>query len=110
MGRRHLLTAILNPGYSPETILVLRSLSSFESLHISRLTTRLNEVISQGFSGGARSPPGSNEGANIVRMIANDLDSARFDPLLVRTVAQSMVGSLDGMLGRIDNLVCGTIA
>jgi hypothetical protein len=39
-------------------------------------------------------------------MVANDLDSARFDPVLVRAVARSMTGGLEIMLGRVDNLVC----
>jgi conserved oligomeric Golgi complex subunit 5 len=91
--------------YSPETVLVLRALSNFESTYLTRSTTRLNETISQAFSSGTRAPPGMNDGVNIARTITNELDSARFDPLLVKSVARNVVGCLDSMLGRVDGLV-----
>ena len=58
---------------SPETVLVLRALSNFESLYLSRSSNRLNEAVGQAFAGGARSPPGMAEGINIARTVANDL-------------------------------------
>jgi hypothetical protein len=90
---------------SPETILVLRSLSSFESLYLSRTTNRVNEVVAQSFSGGARQPPGLNEGVNIARTVANELDSARFDALLARSVSKGVGVCLEGMVDRADGLV-----
>jgi hypothetical protein len=48
-----------------------------------------------------------NEGVNIARTIANEIDSARFDPLLVKAVAKNAATSLDMMLSRVDGLVCG---
>jgi len=90
---------------SPETIIVLRALSNFESLYLSRSSNRLNETVSQAFSGGTKSPPGMNEGTNIARTVANELDSARFDPLLVRSVAKYVVTSLDLFLSRVDSMV-----
>ncbi|KAI0789088.1 hypothetical protein C8Q75DRAFT_807200, partial [Abortiporus biennis] len=89
----------------PETVLVLRALSNLESLYLSRSSTRLNETVAQAFSGGVRTPPGTNEGTNISRTIANELDSAKFDPLLVRSVAQHVVTSLDMFLSRVDGMV-----
>jgi hypothetical protein len=47
-----------------------------------------------------------NEGINISRTVANELDSARFDPLLIKAVAKNVVSSLEMMLGRADGLVC----
>ncbi len=38
-------------------------------------------------------------------MIANELDAAKFDPLLVRSVARSAKSSLDMLLGRADGLI-----
>ena len=90
---------------SPETIVVLKALSNFESLYLSRSANRLNEAVGQVFSGGARSPPGITEGINLSRAIANELDSAKFDPLLVRSVGKHVVSSLDMFLSRIDNMV-----
>jgi hypothetical protein len=92
-------------SHSPETILILRALSTFEALYLSRSTNRLNEIIAQSFSGGARTPPGLNEGLNNARAIVNEMDSARFDPLLVKSVAKNVNGCLEGMIGRADGLV-----
>lgn len=46
-----------------------------------------------------------NEGVNIARTAVNELDSARFDPLLVRSVAKNVGSSLDMLLSRVDGLV-----
>lgn len=89
---------------SPETVLVLRALANFESLYLSRSSSRLNEAVGQAFSGGARSPPGMTEGINIARTVANELDSAKFDPLLVKSVAKYAVATLDMFVGRVDSL------
>jgi conserved oligomeric Golgi complex subunit 5 len=80
-------------------------LSTFEALYLSRSTNRINETIAQSFTGGARSPPSLNEGVNIARTVVNELDSARFDPLLVKSVAKNVNGCLEGMIGRADGLV-----
>ena len=61
--------------------------------------------MAQAFTNGARSPPGMTEGINIARTVVNDLDSARFDPLLVKAVAKNASSSLELMLQRADGLV-----
>ncbi|KIK67031.1 hypothetical protein GYMLUDRAFT_156005 [Collybiopsis luxurians FD-317 M1] len=98
---------IYSPSHqSPETVLVLRSLSHFETLYLSRSTNKLNEVVAQAFpSNGARATPSLNDGLNIARTVANELDSARFDPLFVRSVAKNIVSSLDTLRGRADALI-----
>jgi conserved oligomeric Golgi complex subunit 5 len=90
---------------SPETVLVLRALSTFEALYLSRTSNKMNESVGQAFQGGARSPPSSPEGMNVARTIANELDAAKFDPLLVRSVARSAKSSLDMLLTRADGLI-----
>ncbi|KAF5385847.1 hypothetical protein D9615_002395 [Tricholomella constricta] len=90
---------------SPEAILVLRALSNIESLYLARSSNKLNEAVAQAFSGGVRAPPGSTEGINIARTVANELDSARFDPLLVKAVAKNAALSLGMMLSRVDTMV-----
>ena len=65
----------------------------------------MNEAVGQAFQGGARAPPASSEGTNVARMIANELDTAKFDPLLVRSVARSAKSSLDMLLGLADGLI-----
>ncbi|KAI0645490.1 Golgi transport complex subunit 5-domain-containing protein [Trametes meyenii] len=101
----HTDTVYTQAQQSPETILVLRALSNFESLYLSRSSNRLNEAVGQAFSGGARAPPGASEGINVARAVANELDSAKFDPLLVQSVARYAVSSLELMLTRADNLI-----
>ncbi|KAG9316298.1 hypothetical protein JVU11DRAFT_2329 [Chiua virens] len=99
------LLTLLTATPSPETILILRALSTFEALYLSRSSTRMNEAVSQAFSGGSRVPPGTNEGNNIVRTVTNELDSARFDPLLVRAVAKNVATSLDNVAIKADGLI-----
>lgn len=90
---------------SPETVLILRALSNFEVLYLQRSANRLNEVVAQSLSGGARTPPGSTEGVNIARTAVNELDAARFDPLLVKGVAQNVKLALETFLSRLDGIV-----
>jgi hypothetical protein len=77
----------------------------FEALYLSRSTTRLNEAVSQAFAGGSRAPPGANEGVAIARAVMNELDSARFDPLLMLAVARNVGAALDGATMRVEGLV-----
>ena len=92
---------------SPETVVILRALSNFEALYLQRSANRLNEVVAQALSGGGgtRAPPGLNEGVNAARTAVNELDAARFDPLLVKEVAQNVKSALEAFLCRIDALV-----
>lgn len=101
----HTDTVYTQTQQSPETILVIRALSTFETLYLSKSSIRLNEAVGQAFIGGTRAPPSMNDGVNIARAVANELDAARFDPLLVKAVVKSAVSSLDLFLSRIDNLV-----
>ncbi|KAG6820510.1 hypothetical protein H0H93_015983 [Arthromyces matolae] len=96
---------VYGPTYqSPEAVLVLRALSSFETSYVSRSSNKLNEAVAQAFSGGVRAPPGATEGVNMARTVINELDSARFDPLLVRSVAKITSVSITNFLSRINSL------
>ncbi|KAI0279355.1 Golgi transport complex subunit 5-domain-containing protein [Russula aff. rugulosa BPL654] len=101
----HTDTVYTHERQSPETVLVLRALSTFEALYLSRTSNKMNESVGQAFQGGVHAPPSSPEGMNVARLIANELDAAKFDPLLVRSVARSANASLDMLLGRADGLV-----
>lgn len=90
---------------SPETVLTLRSISTFETLYVSRATNRMNEAATSAVAGGARSPPGVNDGTNAARVIINELDAARFDPLLVRTIARAAAKAIEIFVSRTDKLV-----
>ena len=65
----------------------------------------MNEAVGQAFQGGSRAPPSSPEGTNVARTIANELDTAKFDPLLAQSVARWAKSSLDMLLARTDGLV-----
>ena len=65
----------------------------------------MNEAAASAVAGGARSPPGVNEGTNAARIIINELDAARFDPLLVRTIARAAAKSIEIFVSRTDKLV-----
>lgn len=93
--------------HSPETVLVLRAITNFEALYLSRSSNRMTEAVGTAVAGGVRAPPGMAEGVAVARMIANELDSARFDPLLVKAVAKSVANALEIFLARIDALVSG---
>ncbi|KAF8510569.1 Golgi transport complex subunit 5-domain-containing protein [Hysterangium stoloniferum] len=101
----HTDTAYSQTHQSPETILVLRAISQLESFYLSRSLNRLNDSVGQAMSGGARAPPGAAEGMAIARTIANELDSAKFDPLLVNGVAKNVNTCLEGFIGRVDTMI-----
>ena len=50
------------------------------------------------------------EGIAIGRAIANELDAAKFDPLLSKSVAKGIVTSLEQMMSRWSNLVSSIIS
>ena len=54
---------------------------------------------------GRGTPPGAAEGVGVARVMTNELDSARFDPLLGRTVARNAAKVLDTLLTRVDGAV-----
>ncbi|WWC86312.1 uncharacterized protein L201_001185 [Kwoniella dendrophila CBS 6074] len=104
----HTDTVYTRDYQSTEAVLVLRSVSVFETLYLSRSTTRMNDSISSALSSylSARgNPPGPGDGVSIARTITNELDSARFDPLLVRTVARNAGKVLDGFIKRVDAML-----
>ncbi len=41
----------------------------------------------------------------MARIVVNELDAARFDPLLVRAIAKNTATCLDNVLKRLENLV-----
>ena len=64
----------------------------------------MNEAVSAAFAARGQTP-GPGEGVTVARTITNELDSARFDPLLVRTVGRNAVRVLEGLISRVDGLV-----
>ncbi|GAA5937757.1 uncharacterized protein JCM15063_002108 [Sporobolomyces koalae] len=100
---------------SPETVLVLRSIQPFETLYLTRSTNRLTESVSSAFSISSslaasftsRPPtaPTANEGLATARAIVNELDAARFDPILVKAVAKGASRAIESFMQRAESLV-----
>lgn len=89
-------------------MLVLRSVSTFETLYLSRSTSRMSDAVTLAmshYSVPRGMAPNAGDGVNIARAITNELDSARFDPLLVRTGARNAVKVLNTLKARIDGAV-----
>ena len=87
---------------------MLRSVSAFETLYLTRSTTRMSEAANNAMASylsGRGNPPSASEGVLIARTITNELDSARFDPLLVRTVSRNAVQVLDGLSAKLDGAI-----
>ena len=49
--------------------------------------------------------PTEKDGVAIARVVANELDTAKFDPLLVKAMAKGVVKCLEILQSRVDNLV-----
>ncbi|GAA5944607.1 hypothetical protein JCM3775_005849 [Rhodotorula graminis] len=100
---------------STETVLVLRAIQPFETLYLTRSTNRLTEAVTSAFSisssltpsFSARPPtvPTANEGLTTARSIVNELDAARFDPLLVKAVAKGASRAVDTFVSRSEGLI-----
>lgn len=107
---------------SPETILTLRAIQPFEALYLARSRNRLGDAVQSAFSlssagGGGMSTPGgggghgaeatptANEGLTLARAIVNELDAARFDPLLAKAVAKGSARAVDAFVSRAESLV-----
>jgi conserved oligomeric Golgi complex subunit 5 len=56
-------------------------------------------------SGGGKAMPAEKDGVAIARVVANELDTAKFDPLLVKAMAKGVVKCLEMLQTRVDNLV-----
>jgi hypothetical protein len=90
---------------SPETVLCLRAISKFETLYLSRASTRMTDSINSAFGGGYKQPPASREGDSVARVMLNEMDAARFDPLLGRSMARLLGKAIDAITGKVDGLV-----
>ncbi|GAA5902669.1 uncharacterized protein JCM6883_007203 [Sporobolomyces salmoneus] len=108
---------------SPETVLILRSIQPFENLYLTRSTSRLSDSVSSAFSSSTAVsssltssftsssrasivvPPTANEGLGLARAIVNELDAARFDPILVKSVAKGAGRAVETFIQRAEGLI-----
>ncbi|TKA56576.1 hypothetical protein B0A53_01768 [Rhodotorula sp. CCFEE 5036] len=115
---------------SPETILTLRAIQPFENLYLTRSRNRLNEAVMSAFSlaataassqlsqdggaaggaaggggGGAAAVPTASGGLMLARAVVNELDAARFDPLLAKAVAKGSARAIDAFVNKAEALI-----
>ncbi|RHZ85683.1 hypothetical protein Glove_63g29 [Diversispora epigaea] len=81
---------------SQETLIMLHSILSFETGYLERSIIRLFDPINVAFPASIhRTPPSKSDVANIVRAISIELDAARIDPHLLRSIAKNVVKALN---------------
>lgn len=83
----------------------MRAISKFETLYLARSASRITDVINASFNTNNRTPPAAKEGEQVSRVIANEMDSARFDPLLSRSMARVVVKALDAVREKVESMV-----
>ncbi|RUS18936.1 Golgi transport complex subunit 5-domain-containing protein [Endogone sp. FLAS-F59071] len=99
---------IIPTVHSPEYVLMLRSINSFETAFLSRSLTRMYDPINAAFpSSGplSRNPPSRNDVTNVVRTISSELDTAKFDAGLLRAVAKNVVKALSMYCMKCEGLI-----
>jgi hypothetical protein len=104
---------------------MLRSVSQFETAYLTRSAARLSEAsgtLAPSGSGGALSQrPARAAGAaaailadvnaeTLARVVANELDAARFDPTLLKRVAAGVEQTLEGVMGKASSMVSFLLA
>ncbi|RIA93049.1 Golgi transport complex subunit 5-domain-containing protein [Glomus cerebriforme] len=81
---------------SQETLVMLHSISSFEAGYLARSVTRMFDSINMAFPTGlSRAPPTKSDVTNIIRAISSELEVAKLDSNLLRSVAKNVVKALN---------------
>lgn len=88
----HTATTYNIPTQSPETVLTLRAIAPFEAVYLGRSATRIVEAV-------------NGKSDKIGPILGNELDAARFDPLLLRSVARKMKEVIENHLSRTEDRV-----
>ncbi|SPO26437.1 uncharacterized protein UTRI_04026 [Ustilago trichophora] len=89
---------------SPETVILLKSLGGLERDWVDRSTLRIGEVLSSVISRRTVAS-GEEEAEEVIRMIANVLDTSRFDPLLSRTIVIRCCALVDQFGAQMESVV-----
>lgn len=101
-------------GSKGSIVLVMTSVSPLEQIYLNRCTGRLNETVTSSFSlssalsnftAARPATPTANEGANVARVILNELDAVRFDEELSVKVARIAQRTIEQFRQKTDGLV-----
>lgn len=88
----HTHTIYNSSTQSPETILTLRAVLPLETIYLNKSMNKMNEA--------------SNGSADkLTAVLVNELDAARFDPLLVRSVARKVKEVVENYLKRMESRI-----
>lgn len=95
---------------SAETVIAIKSLGRLEAGYVDKCTARVGEILSEvstpaSGGGGRRVVVGEQEAEGVVRLMANALDTTRFDPLLSRAVLVRCTGLVDQFVSQIGAVV-----
>ncbi|SCZ88359.1 BZ3500_MvSof-1268-A1-R1_Chr10-2g02931 [Microbotryum saponariae] len=107
----HTDTVYSSTQQSSEAVQTLRAIQPFETLYLTRSSNRLLESVGSAFSlssassNASRTIPTANEGLGTARAIVNELDAARFDPLLVKNIAKGAARAVDTFVGTAESLI-----
>ncbi|WAQ89819.1 hypothetical protein PtA15_11A510 [Puccinia triticina] len=88
----HTHTIYNSSSQSPETILTLRAVLPLENIYLNRVMTKMTDA-------------GNGRAEKLTTVLANELDAARFDPLLVRSVCRKAKEVVDNYLKRVENRI-----
>jgi len=88
----HTHTIYNSTTQSPETILTLRAVLPIENIYLNRSASKMTEAS-------------SGRADKLAAVLANELDAARFDPLLVRSVARKAKEVVDNYLKRLESKI-----
>ncbi|KAI7940977.1 hypothetical protein MJO28_013262 [Puccinia striiformis f. sp. tritici] len=89
----HTSTTYNTSFQSPETILTLRAILPLENIYLNRSVSKMNEAANSG------------RVDKLTTTISNELDAARFDPLLLRSVTKKSKEVVENYLKRIESRI-----
>lgn len=89
--------------HSPETIAVLRSVSHLERSYLVKTSSRLDGIIASSLAPDARQLPTTADGEGLARIAIDEIDGARFDPLLLIAVVNTVKDGIRRALNAIQS-------
>jgi hypothetical protein len=86
---------------SPETLQMLAALGHLQDAYIARSRAKLDSFLASSFS--PQRAAGSQEGQTAARLVGEEIDRARFDPLLLASVIQMVQSWLTTLIKAVQD-------
>ncbi|KAK9729003.1 hypothetical protein K7432_000637 [Basidiobolus ranarum] len=91
---------------SPEAILLLATISAYESSYIAKSASRLLEMVNATFpTSGFRMMPKKEEFVQALKVITGELDIAKFDSQLLAAVSKNIIKCLTSIKTKIETWI-----